>query len=427
LHIVRPHHVSQGFRALRIRNYRLFWTSQLISQIGSWMQTTAQAWLVLKITGSPFSLGIVTTLQFLPVTILALYGGVLADRLQKRRALLLTQTAAMIQASIFGILVATGVIQLWHIYILATILGVISAVDTPVRQTFVVEMVGRDDLPNAVALNSMVFNAARIVGPTLAGVTIGQIGVSPSLILNALSFIPVLIALLRMDPTTLRIVPPSIQGSTTRRLREGLSYARHTPSILGVLIVVGAIGTFGYNFSIVLPLIAEFVLRTSAAGFGSLGSFLGFGSLVGAFVTAYASEVTMRRLLVSSGAFSIIFGALALSRVYALSAALLVALGFVGIMFATSANTLLQLAAPDALRGRIMSVHVLLFMGSTPVGGFLIGTLSDTIGVPTTLFICATLCLTGVTIAAVYRRKTGLSLEAHTAERESGELAQRLP
>jgi len=400
--IIHVSHLGQGFRALTNRNYRLFWLSQLISLTGSWMQTTAQAWLVLRLTGSPFSLGVVTTLQFLPVTLLALYGGVLADRLWKRRALLFTQSALMIQAFIFGILVASGMIQLWHIYILAAFQGLINAVDTPTRQAFVVELVGRDILPNAVALNSMEFNAARIVGPSIAGVIIDQIDIAPALILNALSFVPVLLALLRIDTATLHVVPPSKQGSTSKRLLEGLSYARHTPKVLVILIVVGAIGTFGYNFSIVLPLLARFVLHTSATGFGSLGSFLGAGSLLAAIMTAYVKQVHMRRLFLGAAVFSLVFGAVALSRTLVVSAVLLVALGFSGITFTTSANTLLQLNSPDTLRGRIMSVYVLLFMGSTPIGGFFIGTLSDAIGVQVTLLICAILCLFGVSIAAIY-------------------------
>jgi MFS family permease len=410
-YLIRPRHVGRGFRALHNRNYRLFWSSQLISASGTWMQTTAQAWLVLKLTDSPFLLGLVTTLQFLPVTLLSLYGGVLADRLWKHRALLFTQSALMIQAVVFGTLVATDNIRLWHVYILAVWQGMITAVDNPTRQAFVVEMVGREDLSNAIALNSMAFNTARIMGPSLAGVIIDQIGIAPALILNAVSFVPVLGALLLMRLSELHIAPPSATGSTISQVKAGLSYAWHTPAVLSILIVVGAIGTFGYNFSIVLPLLAKYVLHTSATGFGSLGSFLGFGSLVSAIVTAYTVHMTMRRLLTGAGAFSVLFGALALSHLFLLSAALLVALGFAGIIFATASNTLLQLNSPDALRGRIMSVYVLLFMGSTPVGGFVIGTLSDALDVSTALFICATLCLTGVVVAVFYHRKNDVNRE----------------
>ncbi len=402
--MLQPARFTSGFRALHNRNYRLFWTAQIVSLSGTWMQTTAQAWLVLKITGSPLSLGTVTMLQFLPVTLLTLYGGVLADRLPKRKALVFTQGAAMIQAFIFGGLVAAGVVQLWHIYILATIQGMISAIDNPTRQAFVMELVGRDELLNAVALNSTAFNAARIVGPSLAGVIIDQIDIAPTLILNAASFIPVIMALLRMDATQFHLNTTAPHGTAAQRLKEGISYAWHTPVILSIFIVVMFVGMFGYNFSLVLPLLAEFVLHTSATGFGSLGSFLGLGSLIGAIMTAYSGQAAMRRLLAGAGAFSLLLGALALSREFLLSAGLLALLGFSGITFATSSNTLLQLTSPDALRGRIMSVYVLLFVGSTPFGSFVIGMLSDTLGVQAALLICAALCLTGVVTAAIYWR-----------------------
>ncbi len=369
------------------------------------MQTTAQAWLVLKLTKSALSLGAVTTLQFLPITLLSLYGGVLADRLPKRSALIFTQGAAMIQAFIFGGLVAAGAIQLWHIYILAIIQGLINAIDNPTRQAFVVEMVGREDVLNAVALNSTAFNAARILGPSLAGLIIDQIDIAPTLILNAVSFIPVLIALARMDSREFHLGTAVLHGTAADRVKEGVSYAWHHPTILSILIVVTFVGTFGYNFTLVLPLLAEFVLHTSAAGFGSLGSFVGVGSVISAVMTAYMGQVTMRRLLTGAGAFSIILGGLALSKVFLLSGVLLMLLGFAGIMFATAANTLLQLNSPDALRGRIMSVYILLFVGSTPIGGFFIGALSDWIGVQATLMICAGLSMLGVILAVMYYRR----------------------
>ena len=371
------------------------------------MQTTAQAWLVLQLTKSPLSLGLVTTLQFLPVTLLALYGGVLADRLRKQRAILFTQSAAMIQALIFGALVATDQIALWHIYILAAIQGIIAAIDNPTRQAFVVEMVGRDELPNAVALNSMAFNAARIVGPSIAGVIIDQVGIALTLIINAISFIPVLVALLRMDTLALHTPPQSQRGNPTKQVAEGLAYAWRTPAVLSILIVVGVIGTFGYNFSVTLPLLADFVLHTTASGFGTLTAFLGIGSLIAAVGTAYAKQVSMRRLLWGATGFSLFFGAVALSQIYALSLGLLAVMGFCGIIFATSSNTLLQLLVPDELRGRLMSVYVLLFMGSTPLGGFLIGVLSDVLGVSAALFICAWFCLAGTSFATYYVRRHG--------------------
>jgi MFS family permease len=399
-----PAGLTHGFRALRIRNFRLFWTAQVISLSGTWMQTTAQAWLVLQLTNSPLAMGVVTTLQFLPITLLALYGGVLADRLPKRRTLIITQSAALIQASLFGLLVITGAIQLWHIYILAMIQGLINAIDNPVRQAFVVELVGREEVVNAVALNSMSFNGARIIGPALAGAVIGWIGIAPTLFLNAVSYIPVVVALLLMHETELFALPPATHGPIIKSLIEGLTYSWRTPSVLRILIVVAAIGTFGFNFSIVLPLIADFVLHTNEQAFGLLFSFFGFGSLVAALSTAYVRQVTIRRLLVGSAAFSLVFGVVALTPVYVISAALLVALGFFGIIFATTSNTLLQLTVPDELRGRVMSLYVLLFAGSTPIGGFLTGALSSSLGVPAALLICAIFCMVGVICALVYQR-----------------------
>ncbi|MBI5959580.1 MAG: MFS transporter [Chloroflexi bacterium] len=400
-----PHNLGHGFRALHNPNYRNYWIGQVISITGSWMQTTAQAWLVLQITGSALSLGTVAALQFLPVTLLALYGGVIADRLRKHHALVFTQFALMIQAFIFGLLVALDVIQLWHIYLLAAAQGLVSALDTPVRQAFVVEMVGRDDLPNAIALNSMVFNTARILGPSMAGIIIDQIGIAPALWLNAVSFLAVLIALLRMNTALLHAARPATNGSATKRLIEGVSYAWHTPAILSILICVGAIGTFGFNYSVMLPLLARFILKTDATGFGTLGSFVGIGSLLAALVTAYLTQITMRRLLLGAGAFSLCFALVALSQVYFVTAIFLVGMGFAGVTFAASSNTLLQLLAPDEMRGRIMSLHVLLFMGTTPIGGFFIGALSDVVGVSITLLICAALCLAGTLAAIFYYRQ----------------------
>lgn len=398
--------LARGFRALEVRNYRLYWCGQLISQTGSWMQTTAQAWLVFQITRSPLALGLVATLQFLPIMLLSLAGGVISDRLPKHRLVLATQVAGLVQSLIFGTLVLAGAVQLWHIYVLAALLGVINAIDNPARQTFAAELAGREHLANAVALNSMLFNGARIVGPALAGLLIARVGIAPALYLNTLSFVGMIAALLLMDPATfLRPAQPT-GGRARGGLAEGLAYVWRTPTVLQIMIVVAAIGGFGYNFSVVLPLLAGFVLHTDASGFGGLSAFLGVGALLGAISTAYARQITLRRLIGGSACFSVLLGALALSTSLPLSAALLVALGFAGILFSTSANTLLQLRAPDALRGRVMGLYMLLFAGSTPIGSFLIGALSSLVGVPATLLACAGLCLLGVGGALLYRWRT---------------------
>jgi MFS family permease len=396
--------LMEGFRALRIRNYRLFFWGQAVSLSGSWMQTTAQAWLVLQLTSSPLALGIVTTLQFLPMTLLSLLGGVIADRAPKHRLLLFTQSATMVLAFFFGLLVATGVIQLWHVYLLAALQGIAAAIDNPVRQAFSVELVGREEVVNAVALNSMLFNLGRVVGPALGGLVITYFGIAPALIINAASFLAVLAGLLLMRPAEFRSAPRRQDGPVLTRLMEGLSYAWQTPAVLLILVVVAAIGTFGYNFSVTLPLIAGFVLRTDAAGFGALSAYLGIGSLAAAITAAYARGVTTRRLLIGAGSFSLLLGAVAISPWFWLSSLLLVALGFAGITFATTANTLLQIHVPDALRGRVMGLYILLFAGSTPIGALLIGALSDGLGVPLALLTCAVLCLLGTCGAFVYRR-----------------------
>ncbi len=396
--------LTRGFRALAVRNYRLYWSGQLISLTGSWMQTTAQSWLVLQLTASPFALGLVTTLQFLPMMLFSLVGGALADRAPKRQLLLWTQSVALVRAVIFGVLVATGLIQLWHVYLLALIQGFISAVDNPTRQAFAVELVGREAVVNAVALNSLTFNGARVLGPALAGVMIAQLGIAPVLFANAASFLAVIAGLLLMNPAEFYAVPRSSAGRMGSRVLEGLAYAWRTPQVLAVLIIVAMIGTFGFNLQLLVPLIAGFVLNTGATGFGMLSASLGVGSVSAALITAYTRQVTLRRVLLGATAFSFLLAAVAVATNFFVSALLLALLGLAGITFSTSANTLIQLIVPDELRGRVMSLYVLLFAGSTPIGSFFIGSLSDVIGVSLTLLICAGLCVAGVAGGMLYYR-----------------------
>jgi MFS family permease len=395
---------ARGFESLRVRNFRLFWFGQVISVTGTWMQTTAQAWLVLKLTNdSPLALGTVITLQFLPVMVFALYGGVLADRLPKRRTLVITQTLLMIQATIFASLVLTGLIQLWHVYVLAMTQGLITALDNPLRQAFLFEMVGRKDIVNAVGLNSMRFQGARIFGPALAGVVIQLIGIAPTLILNAISFVPVIGALLKMDARAFFAAPPARNGSVWVNLKEGLRYAARTPIILSILIVVAFIGTFGYNFTVFTPLVADNILKTDAAGFGLLSAAMGVGAFAAALGAAYARTITLRRMLISGAIFSVLLGALALSTSFGLSMLIFVLLGITGITCATSTNSLLQLNTPEHLRGRVMSINVLLAQGSTPIGGLFLGSVGQAAGVSLAIFLCAVLCLLGVSLVGAYR------------------------
>lgn len=389
----------RAFVALRHRNFRLFWFGQMISLIGTWMQTIGQAWLVLELTNSAWQLGLVGALQFLPVMFLSIFGGVFADRWPKRRVLLFTQSAAMVQALILWLLIATGTIQLWHLYILALLLGLTNSLDMPTRQAFVVEMVGREDLPNAVALNSSLFNLARIVGPGIGGIIIAISGVTALFLLNGLSFIAVIVGLALINIHELRAqavkqTKPGEQQKTWQSLREGITYIRHTPSILLVILVVGLISLFGINFNVVLPLFATDVLHSGAVGFGFLSSAFGLGSLIAALWLAWGNKrPSIRGILIGTVIFCVLLMIFALSPIYTFSLVLIAAVGAAMITFSTLSNTTLQTVAPDHLRGRVMSVYMLFFAGSIPLGNLLVGWLSDLYGASIALLICAILSL----------------------------------
>jgi len=392
------------FVALRVRNFRLFWFGQLISLSGTWMQSIGQVWLVLTLTQSPFAVGTVTTLQFLPITLLVLFGGVFADRVPKRRFLIGTQTAAMLQALALGLLVTTGLVRIWHIYVLALALGVNNAFDNPTRQAFVPEMVGKDLLTNAVPLNSTLFNAARIVGPAIGGITIATVGIDGTFYLNAASFIPVIIALLMMRPAEFFPAEKG-QGRMFAQLREGINFAFHTPEVLLILMVMAFVGTFGYNFSTALPLLAKFVLHVGSVGFGVMTAVLGVGSLLAALAIAYTRRAGERQILLGGGVFSLLLILVGLSHWFALTLPLLVVLGFAAIIFSASANTRLQLLAPGHLRGRIMSLYVLLFAGTTPIGAFLLGNTAERIGVQKAVVLFGAISALGVGLSVLYRAR----------------------
>jgi len=385
------------FSALKHRNFRLFWIGQMVSLIGTWMQTTGQAWLVLQLTHSAWLLGLVGALQFLPVMLLALFGGVIADRVPKKNLLLFTQSFATLQAILLWVLVFTGTVQLWHILVLALMLGVTNALDMPTRQAFVVEMVGREDLPNAVALNSSLFNMARIVGPGLGGLLIAWLGVTPLFLLNAISFVPVLIGLALIDPSQLHsLVKPVIAGtvvqkqSTMQSLREGLAYIAKTPSVLLIIIVIGAVSLFGINFNVVLPLFATDVLHAGPVGFGLLSSAIGFGALVSALWLAWGNKTpSIQQMLLGAIIFSVLEACFALAHLYVLSMILIAAVGFAQITFSATANTTLQTVTPDHLRGRVLSVYMLVFAGSVPLGNLFTGGLAHLYGAPISLLLGA--------------------------------------
>ena len=398
---------ARGFRALRHPNFRLYWFGQLISLIGTWMQQVAQAWLVLQLTGSALDLGFVSALQTFPVLFVSAFGGVLADRLKKRNLMVATQTSQMLLALILGVLVSTHLVQLWHVYVLATLLGLSNAFDMPTRQSFMIEMVGREDLMNAVALQSMQFNAARIVGPALAGVLIAAIGVTGSFYANAASFIPVIFGLLAMRTDRFFAAPRAKAAPVLESLREGARYVWDTPAVLLITFLVATLGLFNSNINVLVPLFAQNILKVGPQGYGLLMAMMGLGALGGALVAAFAQKSRWRFIFLGSLAFFICQLGFAASHIYPISLALMVASGFALILFFTSANTGVQQQVPDRLRGRVMGVYMSVNVGTQPIGNLMTGWLAADFGAPAALAIGCTAALAvlaGATLWLLPRR-----------------------
>jgi MFS family permease len=337
--------VSPTFRSLRVRNYRLFAGGQVVSLSGTWAQRVAQDWLVLLIAPSPgVALGVVTALQFLPMLMFGLYGGLLADRYDKRRLLIGAQAAMAVLALALGLLDLTGAVRLWHVYALAFGLGLASVVDTPVRQSFVSELVGPEDLPNAVSLNSATFNSARIIGPALAGLAISGVGTAWVFLANAVSYVAVLLGLWRMRTDELH--PTARQPRARGQLAEGVRYVRHRPSLYVPMVLVFMVGTFGLNFQITLALVAKQVFHTDAGSFGLLTSALAVGSLIGALRSARRKgPPRAKTMLTAALAFGVLEVAVGLSPSFLTMAVLLVPTGIAVLTFTTTANALVQLGS----------------------------------------------------------------------------------
>ena len=409
----RAHDVAAGarmgiFSALRYRNYRLFWLGQLVSVTGTFMQSTAQLWLVLTLTPDPLALGIVGALQFGPL--LVPYGGAIADRWPRRNVLVATQTAAGLLALILFVLTVTHTVQLWHVFVLAFCLGVVNAVDMPTRQAFVSEMVPRESLLNAISLNSAQFNASRIVGPGFAGLLIALFGVPPLFLLNALSFIAVIGGLTAMRAAELVPVPRAADahgGGRLRALGDGFRFVRDTPSLRVTFLLLAVIGTLGFNFSILLPLEATKVLHAGPEIFGLLTSSLGAGALIGALALARRGGIPTNRQLVTMAAM---FGAMELAVAFAHSIPLALALigltGFASSSFSAAANTRTQLASPPEMRGRVMSFYTMLFVGTTPIGSLIVSGVASAGSVPLAFVVAGGPCvLAALAAAALWRRQ----------------------
>lgn len=388
--------LRETLRSLAVPNYRLYFFGQVVSQTGTWMQTVAQDWLVLSLTGRPLPVGVTTALQFLPVLLFGLWSGSLADRFDKRRILLFTQATMGGLALALGALAATGAVRLWMVYVLALLLGCATALDNPTRQSFVSELVGPERLPNAVALNSASFNLARVLGPSLAGVLIAAWGVAPAFFLNALSFGAVLLALAAMDERAIDRAPLRRGGGG---VAEGLRYAWSTPDLRAPLLLMAAVATLGINFRVVLPVLARFAFGGGPRAYGHLTSLFAAGSLLGALGAAAFARPTDRLMTGAAAAFGLAAAAAAVAPTLAWEGAALVPLGAASITFLSSANALLQTRSPPQMRGRIMALYAVIFLGSTPLGGGLVGWLSEVCGPRAGLWLAAASGLGGAALA----------------------------
>jgi MFS family permease len=367
------------FRSLRVRNYRLYAAGQLVSLTGTWMQRVAQDWLVLELTNSGTALGIVTALQFLPSLLFGLWGGVLADRYDKRKLLLATQTGLALVALILGVLDVTGIVQYWQVLVLALLLGLVSAVDSPVRQSFAVEMVGPDDLTNAVGLNSTIFNSARILGPAVAGVMIAAVGTGWAFVANAISSIAVLTGLALMRPSELR--PSPAIDRVRGQLRAGLRYVWHRQDLLLTMILVFVVGTFGLNFQITTALLAKQVFHRTATGYGLLSTALAVGACVGAVLaTRRRTRPSLLFLLLAALSFGLLEIIAGSMPGFGGTALLLVLVGLAMLSFTTAANSSVQLGVEATMRGRVMALYLMCFLGGTPLGAPIVGWVANTVG-----------------------------------------------
>ncbi|HEV3136070.1 MAG TPA: MFS transporter [Acidimicrobiia bacterium] len=393
------------FRSMSVRNYRLYFAGQLISTTGTWMQSIAQAWLVLQITGSGVALGVTVALQFLPVLLVGAWGGLVADRVDKRRLLVGTQAAAGLLALVLGTVTALGVVQLWMIYVLALGLGAVNALDNPARRAFVVEMVGDEHVSNAVSLSSAMFMAARVIGPAIAGLVIAGFGVSWCFFANGVSYSAAVIAFLAMRENEFFSVEPVPKQKG--QLREGLRYAWSTPALRLVLVLTAVIGTLAFNFQVVLPLLAKQTFSGGADTLGVLYASMSIGSVIGALVSAHEARATRRFVLGAALAFGAALVAAALAPTFALELLVLVPVGAAGIAFTAMANGVIQTETAPEMRGRVAALFTVAFLGSTPIGGPIVGWVSQQVGPRAGLWVgaVATLAVTVVAIAGIRRHR----------------------
>jgi len=406
---------GRTFRSLRRhRNYRLFFTGQLISVAGTWMQNIALAWLVIELSSSPLAVGALAFCRFLPFFLFSLVAGVVVDRLDTRRLLIATQATAMLVSVLLAVVTLVGVATLPVVYALAALGGLILVFDSPGRQTLTFQMVGPRELPNAVALNSGLFNASRVIGPALAGVMIAAAGVGFCFVVNAVSFLAVLVALKEMRVDELTPVAKNPDTRVFAGIREGVAWSVRSPIALTVLVVVTIVSTVGFNFNVLVPLLASQTLHVGAGMFGVLSASFGFGALTGALATATLRSASPRTFAVGAAGFSIAMLALAPVHTPGLALVLLFALGLTFSLFTASANALVQLASPDHLRGRVVSLYLFAFAGLAPVGGLVAGWLADVGGTELAFAVAGISGLAAIAWAS--RRLSHASLDPASVE-----------
>lgn len=395
------------FPALRHRNFQYFWFGQCISLLGTWMQSTAQQWLVYTLTKSAFLLGILGVGQFGPMMLLSLLAGVFVDRFPRKKILLFTQTALMIQALLLAALVYLGHVRYWQVLALATVMGLINTLDMPARQSFIIELVGREDLPNAIALNSSIVNLARILGPAVSALLMARFGAGLCFLLNGISFIPVIAGILLIKPLT-RFVRPK-QKAVLADIIGGLKYIAASPLLLSAILSMLAVGTFAMNMPVLIPVFADRALHRGVHGYGMLMSASGIGSLVGSLLLASRGRTRPGRKVLFASALLIALFMMAMNFMHAYFAALLTItlIGFCNIIFMNTANSTVQLNSSNEYRGRVMSVYTLCFAGTTPLGNFFAGSLTERFGPGTGFFMCGlvTALLVLPVAAAAYFKK----------------------
>ncbi|GGR90928.1 MFS transporter [Streptomyces humidus] len=374
-----PARRASMFSSLRVRNYRLFFIGQVVSNIGTWMQRIAQDWLVLGLTGSATAVGVTTALQFLPMLLFGLYGGVLVDRLPKRRTLLFTQSAMALTGIALAVLSLSGHVQVWHVYVAAFAVGLATVLDNPARQTFVSEMVGPEQLQNAVSLNSANFQSARLIGPAVAGVMITGVGTGWAFLFNGLSFVAPLAGLLLMRSRELHVVERAPRGRG--QLREGLHYVAGRPDLIWTIVLVGFVSTFGFNFPVYLSAFADDVFHAGAGSYSLFNTLMAVGSLAGALLAARRGTARMRVLVAGAVAFGAMEIAASAVPSLWLFALLMAPIGMFGMTVNVTANSSVQLSTDPAMRGRVMALYMMVFMGGAPVGAPIAGWVTDVYGV----------------------------------------------